>query len=107
MNGWKNVSMVMKPYVSFVLKRDHIPYQCEPDKENYKFWIPISNRRFTEVLEDALCEKQRRETWSKTPVYSLRTLRNSQKMKRLIHLNGRKGFRILRQDKEKYMQYYG
>lgn len=103
----RNVSSTMKPFIVFVLKRDKIPYRVEPSGDGYKFYLKISSRRFTEVLEDALCEKQRRTTMSRTPVYSLRTMRNPEKRDRLMRLNGRKGFHILKQDREKYEQLYG
>ena len=55
----RKVSSVMKPYIVLVLKRDGIPFVYTKVEDDYVFTIQISNRRFTEVLEDALCEKQR------------------------------------------------
>ena len=95
------VSTVMWPYVRSVLKRDEISYETK--KENGKILLLFSGngKRFTEVLEDALCEKQRAESSSKLPVYSYRTLRNHEKRDRLMKLNNRRGFFVLKQDAEK------
>lgn len=102
-----NVSNVMLPHVQKVLVRDHISYQIKQEcvskgEESVRLLLPeTSNREFTVILEDALCEKQREETQSKIPVYSYRTLRNLKKRNRLMSLNGMKSFHILRQDVKK------
>ena len=102
-----NVSSVMLPHVQTVLVRDHISYQIKQEciskgEESVRLLLPeTSNREFTVILEDALCEKQREETQSKIPVYSYRTLRNLEKRNRLMSLNGMKSFHILRQDVKK------
>lgn len=97
-----NVSNVMLPHVQKVLIRDRIPYQIIKQEETVRLLLPeTSNRGFTVILEDALCEKQREETESKIPVYSYRTLRNLEKRNRLMNLNGMKAFHILRQDVER------
>lgn len=98
----RKVSRVMKPYIELVLQRDAIPYTCEIAREGYIFTIAISNRRFTEVIEDALCEKQRNRYISRIPVYSYRTLMNREKLERLMRLNQRRGYHILESDQEKY-----
>lgn len=83
-NRIRKVSSVMKPYIEFVLKRDEIPYKMKRKSDCWLFQMDISNRRFTEVLEDALCEKQRSRYISHIPVYSFRTLMNREKLGRLI-----------------------
>ena len=105
-NNPRKVSSVMKPYIIFVLQRDEIPYICCKEKNCYYFFMSISNRRFTEVLEDALCEKQRENYISRTPVYSYRTLMNRQKLHRLQTLNKRKGYHVLKADEKRYFATY-
>lgn len=104
----KKISKVMLPHVKYVLRRDQIPFTLREDQANeanYIISLDVSNKRFTEIMEDALCEKQRLETNSNTPVYSLRTLKNKKKRNRLMHLNQKKGFHILSSDMEKYLLY--
>ena len=97
-------SKAMMPYIIAVLQRDHIPFEIRPGE---KIFLPeTSNRGFTIVLEDALCEKQRENTQNKLPVYSYRTIRNPKKLERLRKLNGRRGFHYLKQDKEKCRAYF-
>lgn len=98
----RKVSSAMKPYIEFVLKRDGIPYEAERESDYWMFTMSISNRRFTEVLEDALCEKQRNQYKSRIPVYSFRTLKNRDKLERLMCLNQKRGYHILKQDETKY-----
>lgn len=103
----RKVSGVMKPYMTFVLKRDNIPFRFERNGDNYLVHTAISNRRFAEVVEDSLCEKQRDTTMSKTPVYSYRTIVNREKRARLMKLYGRNGFHVLAQDMEKFKRNIG
>lgn len=98
----RKVSSAMKPYIEFVLKRDRIPYEAKRESDYWMFTMSISNRRFTEVLEDALCEKQRNQYKSRIPVYSFRTLKNRDKLERLMCLNQKRGYHILKQDETKY-----
>ena len=105
MNKKRNVSSAMEPYVRFVLQRDRIPFSVEQNGNNYLFAIPVSSRRFTEVIEDALCEKQRDGYISRIPVYSARTLVNKKKLKRLMRLNNRQGYHVLAADQENYYKY--
>lgn len=94
-----NISEVMLPHLCKVLERDEIPYQEIRKEDQIQLYLPeTSNRGFTVILEDALCEKQRDETNSKVPVYSYRTLKNKEKLHRLQALNGKKGFHVLKQD---------
>lgn len=106
-NRRRKVSSAMKPYIEFVLQRDNIPYKTEKFPEYWIFQMTISNQRFTEVLEDALCEKQRNRYISKTPVYSFRTLMNQEKLEHLMTLNHRRGYHILKQDELKYFAAVG
>jgi len=105
MDKKRKVSSAMEPYVRFVLQRDEIAFSVEKNGNDYFFTIPVSSRRFTEVIEDALCEKQRDCYLSRTPVYSARTLKNREKLKRLMRLNNRQGYHVLAADQEKYYKY--
>lgn len=101
-NRTRRVSSAMEPYIKFVLKRDGILYKAKKISDYWLFQMDISNHRFTEVLEDALCEKQRNKYISRIPVYSFRTLMNREKLERLMKLNQRRGYHILKQDEAKY-----
>lgn len=103
----RKASFVMEPYIESVLQRDQIPYQRKRKEDHTEFWLDISNRRFREVVEDALCEKQRMESCSKTPVYSMRTIRNREKRNRLALFYGKKGFHILKTDRKAWASYIG
>lgn len=93
------VSPVMYPYVVNVLKRDHINHTFQKDSDRNCYYLKgVSKKQFTVILEDALCEKQRNQTISKIPVYSYRTLKDKKKRNRLMALNRRKGFHILKAD---------
>ena len=100
----RKVSRVMCPYVKEVLKRDCIPYTVSKTENGYLFDMPLKNKEFTVVLEDALCEKQRDTTICRIPVYSVRTYKNKPKFERLRKLNGNNGFRILYQDRKEYQK---
>lgn len=96
------VSLVIWPYIKKVLIRDGIAYSVNSlNNKTILLHAGISARRFTEVLEDALCEKQRETTNSKIPVYSYRTLKNKDKRKRLIQVNEKSGFHVYIKDIEK------
>lgn len=84
----------MWKYMKVVLKRDHIKYRY--DKKNGELFADISADRFEEAFEDALCEKQRAESFSKLPVLSLRTLKDDKKLYRLTKNNG--AFVVLEKD---------
>ncbi len=97
-----NVSLAIWPYMKNVLERDDIIYSVHYiNHEKLLLDANISARRFTEVMEDTLCEKQRETTRSKVPVYSYRTLKNKDKRKRLINLNGKTGFHVYSKDIKK------
>ena len=97
------VSNVMWPYVHKVLARDGYSDMSFQTTKNGIFLEVdgMSNRRFSEVIEDAKCEKQRHEQNSGIPVYSYRTLKNKGKRNRLFAMNGKRGFHVLRQDVER------
>ena len=103
--NFRKASFVMEPYIEGVLKRDRIPYQRKHKGDHAEFGVAISNRRFQEVVEDALCEKQKAESHSSIPVYSLRTVRNREKRTRLAAWYGRNGFRILKADQKAWAEY--
>ncbi|MCC2255959.1 hypothetical protein LKD70_16325 [Ruminococcus sp. CLA-AA-H200] len=96
----KRVSNVMWPYIRDVMIRDSLDYSARTGTDDtVSLMIPgISNRRFSELLEDAKCEKQRKETESEIPVYSYRTLKDKKKRDRMFRLNGKRCFHVLRDD---------
>ena len=79
--------------IMHVLDRDNIPYEAVRDG---KAWCRADQDRFLEVLEDAACERERRQRGRKAwPVYSERTLADVEKFGRLARLNGTCDFRKL------------
>lgn len=89
-------------FIKKVCERDQIPFKVDGETDDMvEVSITCSEDRLLEVLEDAMCERQRDETTAKIPVYSYRTLKNKEKLHRLQALNGKKGFHVLRQDIEK------
>ena len=53
MDKKRKISSVMEPYIRNVLERDKIPYRSTVKNDGFVFYMPLTNRQFTEVLEDA------------------------------------------------------
>jgi hypothetical protein len=86
-----------------VCKRDNIEFTVEGrNDKGTSLSLPVSNRAFKVVLEDAMCELERYSRPSNIPVYSYRTITNPEKFKRLKRLNNRKGYYILKKDSKVY-----
>lgn len=103
-----NVSATMAPHLIFVLERDKVRYKYHLNEDgSFIFLAELSGKQFHIMMEDALCERQRSKTWSRIPIYSNRTLRNSEKRKRLMRLNNSNAFGVLKKDKKKWYQDYG
>lgn len=100
----KRIGNEMWCYLEIVLKRDEIPYEYH--KESGYVETHISARRFKEAVEDAFCEKQRSESLGNIPVYSLKTMKDKEKVKRLMKINGSRSFVILRKDAHEYAKRY-
>ena len=94
----RKTSELMKPYIEDILKRDDIMYNFIEEKGDLYVETDVSSNRFSEVLEDALCLKQQAESPRKKLVISARTLKNSQKRKRLMKAARTKSYTILRDD---------
>ena len=84
-NRTRKVSSAMEPYIKFVLERDGIPYQMEKRPDFWLFQMDMRNKYISRI-----------------PVYSFRTLMNRDKLERLMALNQRRGYHILKQDEAKY-----
>lgn len=97
------ISDVMWPYIKTVLIRDGYTNirTLTVNDGSYLDIDGISNRRFSEIMEDAQCEKQRCEGNPDIPVYSYRTLKNRAKRNRLFRINKRHGFHVLIKDMER------
>lgn len=100
----KRIGGEMYQYMKIVLDRDNIQHEYHPDTG--EIISSMSARRFKEALEDAFCEKQKAERHSRIPVYSLRTLKNKEKMNRLMKLNGTSSFVVLKKDAAEYLYLY-
>lgn len=100
----RKVSPALLPFVEDVCQRDGIPIS-EKKYEEERCWIsvPVGSRRFTELIVDAKCEKQRFES-DGIPVLSYRTVRNTKKRRRILEANGTNAFHILREDAAKYQR---
>lgn len=96
----KKIGGRMWPYVKAVLDRDDIQYNYEQDTGLVN--AEASARRFKEAVEDAFCEIQFKKSGSVIPVYSLKTVKNPEKLKRLQKLNGTDSYVLLSKDIEKY-----
>lgn len=96
----RKTSELMKPYMEIVMERDDIPYNFIREKGNLYIETDVSSNRFSEVLEDALCLKQQKESTREKLVISARTLKNSQKRKRLMKAAKTKSYTILREDQK-------
>lgn len=90
------------PFIEQVCERDQISIKGKSiEKDMVEAELICSEDRSMEVLEDAMCEVQRDTTVSKIPVYSYNTLKNKEKLHRLMKLNGKRGFHVLKQDYDK------
>lgn len=92
------ISEGLKPYIEQVMLRDRISYRFIQDN---RIETNLSGNAFHIVVEDALCEKQRGDSRN-IPVYSYRTVMNSEKFRRLRRINRMNSFRILSKDSAKY-----
>lgn len=102
----KRIGEKMWPYLQKVLDRDNIHYLYDPNTGEMN--ANVSARRMKEALEDAFCEKQSQEYYGgNVPVYSLRTLKNRKKLKRLQEFYGRRSYVILKKDERRYRQEFG
>lgn len=102
----KKIGNKMWPYVKHVFDRDNIHYLYDPNTGEMN--ASVSSRRMKEALEDAFCEKQSQEYYDgNIPVYSLRTLKNRKKLKRLQEFYGRRSYVILKKDEQRYRQEFG
>ena len=95
------INGVLRKYVETICRRDCIPYAITT-VECGEISLEISTQvNVDELLEDALCEQQRDQTNAKLPVYSFRTLRNKEKLERLMDYYGKKGVHVLKEDEKK------
>lgn len=91
------VSEKMLPYVVQVLNRDDIPYEIGSSTIK----VPLSGNKFHIVIEDAACELERIDI----PVYSMRTILNKKKFKRLRQFNNCNAFHVLQKDRGLFINY--
>lgn len=101
-----SVSERMMPFFIKVCKRDKVSFTMHGKNEKgFNVKIDCSNNQFKTLIEDAMCELERSLHNADIPVYSFRTLINPEKKKRLMKMNNRRCFYVLRKDREKYLQY--
>lgn len=102
-----SVSQSNLPYFEKVCMRDDIEYKIlSPNKKGVDVLIKdISDRKFKVILEDSICERERKKNKNDIPVYSLRTIKNKEKIKRLMKINQKSCFHVLSKDIDKYEMY--
>ena len=100
----RKVSKELYPYVVWVLERDGLSYSAKDMGGYAEFCLKgVSSRRFTNVIEDAKCEKERRESPTpNVPVLSYRAAMNTQRMKKLLDFYEADCFAICEGDEQKY-----
>ena len=99
----RKVSEILQVYLDKVLDRDSVPHYFLDGR----MYTELPSRKFAVYIEDAICEMERDATYSKAPVYSFRTLCNTEKLQRLKGINNNDVFHILKSDTEKFRQYAG
>lgn len=101
-----SVSTKMFPFFQKVCLRDSIKYQMVGTNEKgYSVSLDCSNHEFKTIIEDCMCLIEQEKNYCKIPVYSFRTLTNPKKKERLMKLNNKRCFFVLRKDIGKYLQY--
>lgn len=102
----RKVSTELTPLVEWVLKRDEFRYTLQDMGGYTEFRIEdISSRRFNDVIEDAKCEKERRESLTpEIPVLSYRALMNPEREARLLRLYGADCCIPYSKDVDKYIE---
>lgn len=96
----------LSPFVAWVLERDGIPYtsrEIEGIGQYTEFQTDISARRFRNVLEDAVCEKERRASPTPDiPILTYRAALNPVRMRALLTFYDMNCFVVLGTDQKKY-----
>ncbi len=101
----RKVSTELTPLVEWVLERDGFSYVSHDMGSYTEFQITdISSRRFNDVIEDAKCEKERRESLTPDiPVLSYRAMMNPEREARLLKLYGADCCTLYSKDTERYI----
>ncbi len=102
----RKVSKELTPFVEWVLERDGIAYSSQDMGSYTEFRLEgISSRRFSDVVEDAKCEEERRESLTPDiPVLSYRAMMNPEREARLLKLYGADCCTIYSKDAERYIE---
>ena len=102
----RKVSKGLAPFVEWVLERDGILYSSQDQGDYTEFQLEgISSRRFNNVVEDAKCEKERREGLTpEIPVLSYRAMMNPEREARLLKLYGADCCTVYSKDAERYIK---
>ena len=107
----RRVSRELAPFVRWALDRDGIPYKYAEIGENNDehgyvvFQLDISSRRFTNAVEDAKSEKERRESATpEIPTLSYRAALNPARMQQLLKQYGADCFVVRAAERQKYLK---
>lgn len=102
----RTVSRELSPYVAWVLERDGIPYTFKDIHgigQYTEFQMDISSRRFRNIMEDAVCEKERRASPTPDiPILTYRAALNPVRMRALLTFYDMNCFVVLGTDQKKY-----
>lgn len=100
----RKVSKELHPCVAWVLERDGIPYSAQDMGGYMEIQTEgVSSRRFSNVVEDAKCEKERRESLiPDIPVLSYRAAMNPERMVSLLNSYGANCFVICEGEEQRY-----
>ena len=102
----RTVSKDLSPFVAWALERDGISYmsrEIEGIGCYTEFQADLSNRKFRNIVEDAICEKERRASPTPDiPVLSYRAALNPVRMRALLDYYGADCFVIREQDQTRY-----
>ena len=102
----RRVSKELAPYMSWALERDKISYTVR-DMGNYMEFLTdgLPSRQFTNLYEDAECEKERLESFTpEIPVLSYRAAMNTVRMKKILEFYGTDCFVVRKKDHTKYLR---
>lgn len=102
----RRVRKELAPYMSWALERDKISYNIRDMLDYVEFMTDgLSSRQFTNLYEEAECEKERLESPTpEIPVLSYRAAMNTKRMKKILEYYGADCFVLRKKEYTKYLQ---
>ena len=92
--------------MSWALKRDGLSYIIRDRGDYVEFMTDgLSSRQFTNLYEEAECEKERLESPTpEIPILSYRAALNTERMKKILEYYGADCFVVAKKEHAKYLQ---